>query len=637
MENLFNIVFKASVYGTIVGIVILLVKKIFKNKINPRYNYIIWMLLLIKLLIPFGPQSSISIFNNVPIDNNNVIIENITSTKEVSKLDYNENKSYSGESTEKIDNNIVDSNKPINIIDVVVKYLPAIWIIGTISICFVFIVSYLILHKKINRNSKQSRENISNIFINCKSKMKVKSKIEVLVSDIVQTPSLVGIINPKILIPNNMINLNDKELEYVFLHELAHYKRKDIHVNYLLIALQSIHWFNPSIWYYFKKIREDMEFATDEKVLKILKDNEHKDYGMAIITVLEKVKSSKFTPGLIGMIEDKNSVKKRIKNIKDIKIFKSKKVLFGAMGASIVLILGSMLLTSAKSIQYEDVDYAQVLYKYKSKYIGDNSNIGNLYYNLSNEVIDKYYEPESMELQTTNEPYGLKLEYDFKNSNISKDDIKKELHMKSVIIFSLIDNVGVIEFDIILHNEKYKLEYIREDINNEFNIDIREKSKTLEIFRSFIEILKPSKLSRYDLNEAISKALLKSYKLNPGEEFLAEGHVILGKKENNDKVKVYLISSVGGYSFENNIFTNTSGYFGVPMTMTFKRINVGEYEYLEEEMARDGSEYINSVKKMFPIKLYTEVFNSEKYTDELKKQQEMQVTKYLESINKNLK
>ena len=118
--------------------------------------------------------------------------------------------------------------------------------------------------------------------------MKVKSNLHVVISDIVQTLSLVGVIYPKILLPSNMSDLEDKELEYVFLHELAHYKRKDILINYLLITLQSIHWFNPTIWYFFKRIREDMEFATDEKVLKMLSDNEHKNYGMAILTVLEK-------------------------------------------------------------------------------------------------------------------------------------------------------------------------------------------------------------------------------------------------------------------------------------------------------------------------------------------------------------
>lgn len=479
MENLFNLVFKASLYGSIVGIIILLVKRIFKNKINPKYNYIIWMLLIIKLLVPVGPQSSISLFN---ISNENQIIEYISPTKEVNYIDYNENKSYAKESTKEFKSNVVNNS----IIDTIISYLPAIWIVGTVNICFVFIISHLLLHKKIRKNSKICNDNINNILTKCKSKMKIKSNLHVVISDIVQTPSLVGVINPKILLPSNMSDLEDKELEYVFLHELAHYKRKDILINYLLITLQSIHWFNPTIWYFFKRIREDMEFATDEKVLKILSDNEHKNYGMAILTVLEKVKYSKFTPGIIGMIEDKNSVKKRIENIKNTKLFKSKKLIFTVVGVSLVFILGSVLLTSAKSNKQQEMDYAKSLYEYKSKYIGDVSNIGGLLNNLhSSEYMGKYY--KSMEIQTEKEPYELKINYDIVNSNISKENIEKELYLNSVIILSLMDNAEIIKYNINSSSENYTLEYNIDDINKEYNIDIREKSKTLENFREFIK------------------------------------------------------------------------------------------------------------------------------------------------------
>ena len=107
MENLFNLVFKASLYGSIVGIIILLVKRIFKNKINPKYNYIIWMLLIIKLLVPVGPQSSISLFN---ISNENQIIEYISPTKE---LELHEMimrvKDYAKESTKEFKSNVVNN------------------------------------------------------------------------------------------------------------------------------------------------------------------------------------------------------------------------------------------------------------------------------------------------------------------------------------------------------------------------------------------------------------------------------------------------------------------------------------------------------------------------------------------------
>ena len=144
-----------------------------------------------------------------------------------------------------------------------------------------------------------------------------------------------------------MINLNEKELEYIFLHELAHYKRKDTIINYILIFLQSIHWFNPIIWYCFKKIKEDMEFATDEKVLNILEDKEHKAYGLAILSVIEKMNNSIFYPRLVSMATDRKKIEKRIRKIRDIKFIKSKNMIFTGIGLILIISISLLGLTSA--------------------------------------------------------------------------------------------------------------------------------------------------------------------------------------------------------------------------------------------------------------------------------------------------
>lgn len=623
MENLFDIVFKASIYGTIVGLIILLVKRILKGKINPKYNFIIWMLLIVKLILPIGPQSSISLFNKIPISYENQMIENNTGIKEESYVDYNENKSYIGES-----NVDVDINKSKNIFTTIKSYIPYVWIIGVINIGFVFTISHLIINNKIKKNSKKSSDNINNILIDCKKKINSKSNIEVVVSDIVQTPSLVGVLNPKILLPSSMVSLNNKELEYVFLHELAHYKRKDILSNYILMVLQSIHWFNPTIWYYFKKVREDMEFATDEKVLKILNDDEHKNYGMAILTVLEKVRYSKFTPGLIGMIEDKNSVKRRIENIKNMKFFKNKKIIYTLIGVVIVLSLGSVLLTSAKDNNEKEVDYATSLYEYKNKYIGNFSNT----LNIVNELpLSKYY--NQIELITEKEPYGLKVFYDINDKDLSKDKIERDLYSSSVILFSLIDNLENTIFNIKSFDKNYTVEYKREDISKMFDTDITGKASTLEGFKDIVTILDINTLSSESLDKVISLAIKNSLTPNYGEEFVAEGHIILDKEEINQEVKVYLIASASTYSFENNIFTSTSGYGAIPMVMTFSK-PVLRYTHISTKEPMDGSYYVDSIKDMFPKKLENKVLNADQYMDELIKQQESQANLYLKSINR---
>ena len=60
---------KASFYGAVVGIIVLLLQQLLKNYLAPQWRYLLWLLVLFKLLVPLGPASSVSIFNaTVPFE-----------------------------------------------------------------------------------------------------------------------------------------------------------------------------------------------------------------------------------------------------------------------------------------------------------------------------------------------------------------------------------------------------------------------------------------------------------------------------------------------------------------------------------------------------------------------------------------
>ncbi|WP_073346609.1 M56 family metallopeptidase [Caldanaerobius fijiensis] len=68
--------------------------------------------------------------------------------------------------------------------------------------------------------------------------------------------------------------------------------------------MQIIRWFNPLLWYFFKRIRQDMEVAADRKVLNILGGGEEKEYGRTIITMLESLNSRHISLKLVGMVDN---------------------------------------------------------------------------------------------------------------------------------------------------------------------------------------------------------------------------------------------------------------------------------------------------------------------------------------------
>jgi beta-lactamase regulating signal transducer with metallopeptidase domain len=58
-------------------------------------------------------------------------------------------------------------------------------------------------------------------------------------------------------------SFSTEELRFVFLHELAHVRRRDILMSWLMALLQVVHWFNPLVWFAFSRWRADRELACD--------------------------------------------------------------------------------------------------------------------------------------------------------------------------------------------------------------------------------------------------------------------------------------------------------------------------------------------------------------------------------------
>ncbi|MFZ5643689.1 MAG: DUF4825 domain-containing protein [Bacillota bacterium] len=314
--------------------------------------------------------------------------------------------------------------------------------------------------------------------------------------------------------------------------------------------------------------------------------------------------------------------------VRPAKFFKSNLRLILVLGVlCVVLLVGVRLISGSRnSLPVSASTYdAQTLLKYKTAYVGDNSKVVNLindlpYANLRREV----------SLQTDNTPYGITVNYDFSAANLGKQQIEWTFRDNAVVMFALIDNVDVINFNVSVTNDQLKYRYSRADVQKSFHRDLREYSKDTGEFDAFLKGLTMS------IDEAVSLTI-KDENTKYGEgETTTEGHIILGTREDNGNVKAYTIASFGAFGFENGIFTKVSGSGAIPTVMIFSKNENGEYSLLEYKVPEDGAGYVDSIKKMFPKELWDKVLSADKYP-ELIRQQEEQAEKYLQSIGRNAK
>lgn len=315
-----------SIIGSFIGILILLIRKIFDTKISPKWKCIMWGMFIIACLNPFRIEIK---FN---FEYENKFIKDLDAIPQIAHIKQNEEEiQETGETLEsnlnvsELINKQVDEDVEKKIIvqkqysnkDIVrLIILPYTWLLVTLAFIATFVIQYILFNKKI-KNNKCDDIIVNTILKNCLNELKIKKNIKIYYQDYNKLTSIFGVFNSKILISKELLNLDDESLKYIFMHELAHFKRKDLFFNLIMLLTVSVHFFNPIVWYMFKNIREDIELAADEYVVRKMNKYEKKQYGLTLIHMLELNQTNKYAINFLCMSDTERNMGRRIKMIKN--------------------------------------------------------------------------------------------------------------------------------------------------------------------------------------------------------------------------------------------------------------------------------------------------------------------------------
>ena len=298
LSSVFKEVLLLSLMGSILALGILAIKAIFRQRLSAKLHYYIWIMLVLRLILPIGIQSHISLLNFIPIEQKKLdthfiaeqYVPNIISNSTIKT----ENTPSKEDSKALADPGIKGA---------IFNYDTAavLWIIGVSSALLYILCVNILMMAKLKKCSICEREDLIEILEAEKSRLKVNSKVKIIYSNYSKSPAVYGMIRPKILIPEELIDkLTPEEFRFVFSHELTHIKNQDLAVNTLLMFVKAIYWFNPLIWYSLNQIKQDCEIACDAGVLNTLKTEEVKKYGQTMINMLRLFSEKRGITGTLG-------------------------------------------------------------------------------------------------------------------------------------------------------------------------------------------------------------------------------------------------------------------------------------------------------------------------------------------------
>lgn len=272
MVEVFKTVIILSILGFVLTVILLCLKPITAKKFPAKWQYCVWIAVLLTMIIPIYRLIPAKDVQKLPFISRNYVVQ----TETVENLEEAPRMVVIEETPDEHSN--VNAKPKLHI-----NYLSYLWLVGMCIYLLVIICSYVVYVIRKRKNAVLIREN--KILNDVKKQLNIKRYIKIKMSDDIQSPMLVGVFFPAIYIPCR--DIPEENMRMVFLHELTHYKRKDLIIKWLSVFVNAVHWFNPLVYLLFANISEACEISCDMAVTKNMSDTEQKIYMNTILDLAQ--------------------------------------------------------------------------------------------------------------------------------------------------------------------------------------------------------------------------------------------------------------------------------------------------------------------------------------------------------------
>jgi beta-lactamase regulating signal transducer with metallopeptidase domain len=264
-----------------------------------KWCYYAWLAIVIGLIVPFRPHFGSALIQlELPNETIRPAIQAVNGTSLFSPV---ENPAFSA--------------VPADITWWQIAFV--IWLSGAaLFLAYRVIQHYRFVKMAARWSVAVSDEQERTLFQDLKSEMGIKKRVGLYRCSCVNTPMLIGLAAPRILLPDS--DFAADELRFIIKHELAHYMRKDLWCKCLVLLATAIHWFNPVVYLIAKSTASQCEISCDALVLKGADFKRRKQYGEAIIGIV-KNGAERRTALSTNFYGGKSSMKNRIYSIMDTK------------------------------------------------------------------------------------------------------------------------------------------------------------------------------------------------------------------------------------------------------------------------------------------------------------------------------
>ncbi len=336
MNEFMTLLLSLSISGTLLFLIILVLKRLCQNSFSRRWQYYIWLIVVLRLLIPFT-------WSPVNLRSLSAQIHTVAAVDEAAAQT---NMPVAATAADTGQQQIPQTagSPETTPADTAKRPQPALFLCLFFAWsvpALVLFVRKITIYQGFSRyiragNTEVSDIHMLNLLSDCEERLRIRTNVELYRNASVTSPMMTGFFRPGIILPVGV--LDDQTLSCILMHELFHYKRRDMFYKWLVQLAICIHWFNPFVYWLEKEANRACELSCDEAVVAMLDDTARRKYGDTLISFLKSNSLCKSAPASITLTEGAAQIKERLGAIMNFrKKTKSVRVLTGASTLCILL------------------------------------------------------------------------------------------------------------------------------------------------------------------------------------------------------------------------------------------------------------------------------------------------------------
>ena len=267
------------VSSSVLILVVIALRYVLRGKLSLRMQYALWLLVLVRLLVPvsFG-ASDLSVMNAVP--ERAPTVQQGTDRQDIIGK---RNDAPANAGTVGIPAQSMNEAAPPDLVQNVTtatvtaptvektdwaRIAKTVWLAGAAALGLVFLAVNLRFGKKLRRSRERVEE--------------TDACLPVYESGETDTPCLFGVAKPSIYVTPDT-RTEAETLRYALAHEQTHYRHGDNLWAVLRGVCLALHWYNPLVWWAAELSRRDAELACDEATIRRIGESERAAYGRTLI------------------------------------------------------------------------------------------------------------------------------------------------------------------------------------------------------------------------------------------------------------------------------------------------------------------------------------------------------------------